>query len=57
MNKQIEDKIKQLESNYKFERLEKQLFIGKVMEIIGSEKATELLRESKEAIKQLKNGL
>ena len=52
-----EEKIKQLENNYKFERLEKQLFIGKVMEIIGSEKATELLKESKEAIEQLKNGL
>ena len=57
MNQQIEDKIKELENKYKFERLEKQLFIGKVMEIIGSEKATKLLRESKEAIEQLKNGL
>lgn len=57
MNQQIEDKIKQLENNYKFERLEKQLFIGKVMEVIGDEKAIKLLKESKEAIEQLKNGL
>lgn len=55
MNQDI--KIKELENKYKFERLEKQLFIGKVIEIIGNEKATELLRESKEAIEQLKNGL
>jgi hypothetical protein len=49
-----EDRIKELENKYKFERLEKQLFIGKVIEIIGSEKATELLIESKQAIEQLK---
>ena len=53
----MNEKIEEIENKYKFERLEKQLFIGKVMEIIGSEKATELLRESKEAIEQLKNGL
>lgn len=53
----MNEKIEELENKYKFERLEKQLFIGKVMEVIGEEKATELLRESKETIEQLKNGL
>ena len=43
----MNEKIEEIENKYKFERLEKQLFIGKVMEIIGSEKA----------IEQLKNGL
>lgn len=52
-----EEKIKELENKYKFERLEKQLFIGKVTEVIGDEKTIELLKESKEAIEQLKNGL
>lgn len=53
----LSDKIKELENKYKFERLEKQLFIGKVIEEIGFEKATKLLIEAKDAIKQLKNGL
>lgn len=52
-----EDKIKELERNYKFERLEKQLFIGKVTEVIGDQKTIELLKEAKDAIQQLKNGL
>lgn len=52
-----EDKIKKLESDFKFERLEKQLFIGKVMELIGDEKAIKLLKEAKAAIQQLKNEL
>ena len=51
------EKAKELENKYKFERLEKQLFIGKVTEVIGDEKTIELLKESKEAIEQLKNGL
>lgn len=49
-----EDKIKELENKYKFERLEKQLFIGKVSEIIGDDKTIELLKESKQAIEQIK---
>jgi hypothetical protein len=49
-----EDKIKELENKYKFEKLEKQLFIGKVIEIIGNDKATELLKESKQAIEKIK---
>jgi hypothetical protein len=49
-----EDKIKELENKYKFERLEKQLFIGKVSEIIGDDKTIELLKESKDAIEQIK---
>lgn len=52
-----EDKIKELERNYKFERLEKQLFLGKIIEVIGFEKATKLLKESKDAIQQLKDEL
>lgn len=52
-----ENKIIELENKYKFERLEKQIFIGKVIEEIGFEKATKLLIEAKDAIKQLKNGL
>ena len=52
-----DSKIKELENKYKFERLEKQLFIGKVTEVIGDEKTIKLLKESKEAIEQLKNGL
>ena len=45
-----------------YTKLSYQLFIGKVAEIIGEEKTTELLRESKEAInnininKDYKNG-
>lgn len=53
----LSDKIKELEDKYKFERLEKQLFIGKVIEEIGFEKATKLLIEAKDAIKELKNEL
>lgn len=34
-------------------KLEKQLFIGKVSEIIGFEKTVELLKESKQAIKEI----
>ena len=49
-----EEKIKELENKYKFEKLEKQLFIGKVIEIIGNDKATELLKESKQAIEKIK---
>lgn len=49
-----DDKIKQLENKCKLERLEKQLFIGKVMEVIGDKKAVELLKEAKELIEQIK---
>jgi hypothetical protein len=37
----------------KKEKLEKQLFIGKVSEIIGFNKTVELLKESKEQIAKL----
>jgi hypothetical protein len=37
----------------KKQKLEKQLFIGKVSEIIGFDKTVELLRESKQAIKEI----
>ena len=52
-----DEKIKQLENKCKLERLEKQLFIGKVMEVIGDKKAAELLKEAKEVIGQIKNKL
>jgi hypothetical protein len=37
----------------KKQKLEKQLFIGKVSEIIGFDKTLELLKESKEQIEKL----
>jgi hypothetical protein len=37
----------------KKQKLEKQLFIGKVSEIIGFDKTVELLRESKQAIEEI----
>jgi hypothetical protein len=37
----------------KQQKLEKQLFIGKVSEIIGFDKTVELLRESKQAIEKI----
>lgn len=49
------EKAEELESDFKFERLEKHLFIGKVMELIGDEKAIKLLKEAKAAIQQLKH--
>lgn len=33
-----------------------QLFIGKVTELIGFDKAVELLKESQEAVKELEDG-
>lgn len=47
-------KEKELNDTIRFERLEKQLFVGKVIDIIGFEKATNLLKESKEVIQQIK---
>ena len=44
------NKAKKMENKNK---LEKQLFIGKVSEIIGFEKTVELLKEAKQAIEQL----
>jgi hypothetical protein len=35
------------------QKLERQLFIGKVIELIGDDKTLELLRESKQAIEKL----
>jgi len=49
LNKLIEQ-AKQMERKQK---LEKQLFIGKVVEIIGDDKTLELLRESKQAIEKI----
>jgi hypothetical protein len=37
----------------KKQKLEKQLFIGKVSEIIGFDKTVELLKESKQAIEEI----
>jgi hypothetical protein len=37
----------------KKQKLEKQLFIGKVSEIIGFDKTVELLKESKKAIEEI----
>lgn len=48
-------KEKQLNDTIRFERLEKQLFIGKVTEVIGDQKTIELLKESKEVIQQIKS--
>jgi hypothetical protein len=41
---------------YKNQQLKYQLFIGKVIDVIGFEKTTELLRESYETIDQANNG-
>jgi hypothetical protein len=49
----IKNDLKTLTDWLKTEKLEKQLFIGKVIEIIGFDKANELLKESKEAIQKL----
>jgi hypothetical protein len=43
-------KAKEMERKQKLER---QLFIGKVCEIIGDDKTLELLRESKQAIEEI----
>jgi hypothetical protein len=49
----LKNDIKILTDWLKAEKLEKQLFIGKVIEIIGFDKANELLKEAKEAIQKL----
>jgi hypothetical protein len=48
--KELIPKAKEME---KKQKLEKQLFIGKVLEIIGHDKTLELLRESKQAIEKI----
>ena len=45
--------IEQAKEMEKKQKLEKQLFIGKVSEIIGFDKTVELLRESKQAIEEI----
>ena len=49
-NKSILDQAKKMETKNKLER---QLFIGKVSEIIGFEKTVELLKEAKKEIEKL----
>jgi hypothetical protein len=49
----MKNDMKRLTDWLKAEKLEKQLFIGKVIEIIGFDKANELLKEAKEAIQKL----
>jgi hypothetical protein len=49
----MKNDLKTLTDWLKAEKLEKQLFIGKVIEIIGFDKANELLKEAKEAIQKL----
>jgi hypothetical protein len=51
-------KAKELEKieYYKNQQLKYQLFIGKVIDVIGFDKTTELLRESYETIDQANNG-
>lgn len=51
-------KAKELEKMefYKNKSLKYQLFIGKVIDVIGFEKTTELLRESFQTIEQANNG-
>jgi hypothetical protein len=48
--KELIPKAKEME---KKEKLKRQLFIGKVSEIIGFDKTVELLRESKQAIEEI----
>ncbi len=48
--KELIPKAKRME---KKQKLEKQLFIGKVSEIIGFDKTVELLKESKQAIEEI----
>ena len=45
--------IEQAKEMEKKQKLEKQLFIGKVSEIIGFDKTVELLKESKQAIEEI----
>jgi hypothetical protein len=47
----LEDLIEQAKDMEKKEKLKYQLFIGKVMEIIGDEKTIKLLRECYETFK------
>ena len=49
----MNDLIKQAKEMEKKEKLERQLFIGKVSEIIGFDKTLELLKESKQEIEKL----
>lgn len=58
LSKQINDSyydefIKQAKEIEKKQKLEKQLFIGKVCEIIGFDKTLELLKESKQEIEKI----
>ena len=48
----MNDLIKQAKEMEKKEKLERQLFIGKVSEIIGFDKTLELLKESKQEIEK-----
>ena len=48
----MNDLIKQAKKMEKIEKLERQLFIGKVSEIIGFDKTLELLKESKQEIEK-----
>ena len=48
----MNDLIKQAKEMEKKEKLERQLFIGKVSEIIGFDKTLELLKESKHEIEK-----
>ena len=49
----MDDLIKKAKKMEKKEKLERQLFIGKVSEIIGFDKTLELLKESKQEIEKL----
>jgi hypothetical protein len=49
----LSEYVKKAKEMEKQQKLEKQLFIGKVSEIIGFDKTLELLRESKQAIEEI----
>jgi hypothetical protein len=53
MLNELSNVLEQAKEMERKQKLEKQLFIGKVVEIIGDDKTLELLRESKQAIEKI----
>jgi len=49
----LSEYVKKAKEMERKQKLKRQLFIGKVLEIIGHDKTLELLRESKQAIEKL----
>ena len=49
----LSEYVKKAKEMERKQKLKRQLFIGKVLEIIGHDKTLELLRESKQAIEKI----